>query len=114
MGAWNKGEGLVPPLYLPMQTAADCRAQTANLNDKIVLRRPARNLLPAETPLFRRLTAEELAIEEAATGEETPDTPAYMPGVRARPERSLERNLLISQHWRSRAGCSTRVSVLPE
>ena len=112
MGAWDKvgfGDAVVP-------ADAKCsRLPGANGHPQrqIVLMRPARNLLPAETPLFRRLTAEELAIEGAATGEETPDTPAYM--RRPRPPGTKPRtNLLISQHWRSRAGCSTRVSVLPE
>ena len=90
--AWapaTKGKISGTPIYLPMQTAADCQAQTANLNGKIVLMRPPRTLQPADAPLFRRLTAEELATAEAATGEETPDSEVYLrrpppPGTKPR------------------------------
>ena len=78
--AWapgTKGKVVGTPSYIPMQNASECQAQVDNLKGKIVLMRPPRQLGLADKPLFRRLTAAELAEEESVTGTEMSD----MPGV---------------------------------
>jgi len=98
-----------------MQNARECQAQAHTLKGKIVLMRPARQLAIGDKPLFRRLTAEELAEEERLTGAETnPDVPAYLrrpPLPGAKPRMEAPNFAALAEGCRSLNACLSSAAV---